>query len=56
MRTQTWQAFRNVETAMRAAGGSLTVVVSLRFYIAVEQQGEGRQIIGDAVNPNPLGS
>lgn len=30
---QTWQALRNVETAMQAAGGTLADVVSMRIYI-----------------------
>ncbi|HSM57264.1 MAG TPA: RidA family protein [Candidatus Sulfomarinibacteraceae bacterium] len=33
LRAQTWQALRNVETAMRAAGGTLEDVVSLRIYV-----------------------
>lgn len=37
LRGQTWQALRNIETAMRAAGGSLEDVVSLRIYVVQEQ-------------------
>lgn len=34
---QTWQALRNVEQAVQAAGGTLEDVVSMRIYIVKEQ-------------------
>ena len=40
LRAQTWQALRNVETAVAAAGGGLTDVVSLRIYILEEKLAE----------------
>ena len=33
LRAQVWQSLRNLRTAMQAAGGSLSDVVSLRIYI-----------------------
>jgi len=33
LRTQTWQTFRNIDTAMQVAGGALSDVVSMRIYI-----------------------
>ncbi len=44
LRAQTWQTFRNIETAMQAAGGRLTDVVSLRIYIVEQYMGESRYI------------
>ena len=40
LRDQTWQAFHNIETAMKEAGGSLTDVVSLRIYIIDDKMPE----------------
>ena len=37
LRAQTWQALRNVETALKAAGAELSDVVSMRIYIVQEQ-------------------
>jgi enamine deaminase RidA (YjgF/YER057c/UK114 family) len=34
LRAQVWQALRNVDTAVQAAGGTLADVVSLRIYVA----------------------
>ena len=36
-RAQTFQAMRNVETAVKAAGGSLTDIVSMRIYIVTDK-------------------
>jgi len=36
LRAQVWQAFRNVEAAVQAAGGDLENVVALRIYIRDE--------------------
>lgn len=44
LRAQTWQSLRNVETAMKAAGGTLTDVVSMRIYIIEEQLAESHHI------------
>ena len=33
LKAQVWQSLRNVETAMKAAGGTLEDIVSLRIYI-----------------------
>lgn len=44
LRTQTWQTFKNIETAMQAAGGTLADVVSLRIYIVEEKLEESHHI------------
>ena len=44
LRDQTWQTFRNIETAMKAAGGVLTDVVSLRIYIVEDRLEESHHI------------
>ncbi|MDX1615220.1 MAG: RidA family protein [Candidatus Promineifilaceae bacterium] len=44
LRAQTWQALRNVEAAMQAAGGGLNDVVSLRIYIVAERLAESQHI------------
>lgn len=47
-RDQTWQAFRNLETAMKEAGGKLTDVVSMRIYIVADKMPES-EIISEAL-------
>ena len=44
LRAQTWQTFRNIETAMVAAGGSLADIVSMRIYIVEEELEESHHI------------
>jgi enamine deaminase RidA (YjgF/YER057c/UK114 family) len=44
LRAQTWQTFRNIETAIKAAGGTLTDIVSLRFYIVEEKLEESHHL------------
>lgn len=44
LRAQTWQALQNVETAMKAAGGNLADVVSLRIYIIEQMLSESRHV------------
>ena len=44
LRVQTWQALRNVETAVAAAGGVLGDVVSMRIYIVEEKLAENAAI------------
>ena len=44
LRAQTWQAFRNIETAIKAAGGILTDIVSMRIYIVEENLEESYHI------------
>ena len=44
LREQTWQAFRNIDTAMRAAGGNLADVVSMRIYIVEAKLAESSVI------------
>ena len=44
MRDQVFQTCRNIEIAMRAAGGSLRDVVSLRIYLVGEDSEEDRHI------------
>lgn len=44
LRAQTWQALRNVETALAAAGATLDDVVSLRIYIVQEQLAQSKAI------------
>lgn len=48
LQAQTWQTFRNLETAIKAAGGTLTDIVSLRIYI-VEEKLEQSHHIKDAL-------
>lgn len=44
LRAQTWQTFKNLETAMHAAGGNLSDIVSMRIYIVEEKLEEDRHI------------
>lgn len=44
LRAQTWQAFKNIETAMKAVGGTLTDIVSMRIYIVEDKLEESRHI------------
>lgn len=44
LRVQTRQALENVKTAMKAAGGDLTDVVSMRIYIVEEALSESHHI------------
>lgn len=39
-RAQTWQALRNVQTAVELAGGQLTDIVSMRIYIVADYLSE----------------
>lgn len=48
LQAQTWQALRNIQTALAVAGGALSDVVSMRIYI-VESQAERLKPIGDAL-------
>lgn len=48
LRAQAWQALRNVQTALAAAGATLDDVVSLRIYIVQDQLDNGKAI-GDAL-------
>ena len=40
LRAQTWQTFKNIETAIQLAGGALADIVSLRIYIVADQMGQ----------------
>jgi enamine deaminase RidA (YjgF/YER057c/UK114 family) len=44
LRAQTWQGLRNLQTALQAAGGALSDVVSLRIYIAHGELADTRAI------------
>ena len=44
LRAQTWQTFRNIETAIKMAGGTLTDIVSMRIYIVEEKLEESHHI------------
>ena len=44
LQAQTWQTFKNIETAMKTAGGTLADVVSLRIYIVEEKLAESHHI------------
>ena len=44
LRAQVWQALRNVEVAMKASGGALSDVVSLRIYIVEEKRAESAAV------------
>ena len=44
LRTQTWQTLRNIETAIKIAGGALTDIVSMRIYIVEEKIEESHHI------------
>lgn len=48
LREQTWQAMRNIETAVKAAGGTLSDVVSMRIYIVASQLSES-YVISEAL-------
>jgi enamine deaminase RidA (YjgF/YER057c/UK114 family) len=41
---QTWQTFKNIESALHAAGGNLADAVSLRIYIVEEKLEESHHI------------
>lgn len=44
LQAQTHQTLKNIETAMRAAGGTLADVVSMRIYIVDEKMSESHHI------------
>lgn len=44
LRAQVWQALRNIQMAMQAAGGALSDVVSLRIYIVEEKRAESTAV------------
>jgi 2-iminobutanoate/2-iminopropanoate deaminase len=44
LRAQTWQTFKNIETAMQAAGGNLSDIVSMRIYIVEEKLAEDHHV------------
>ena len=44
LRTQTWQALRNVQLALQSAGAGLGDVVSLRIYIVREHLAQSKAI------------
>lgn len=44
LRAQTWQTFKNIETAMKAAGGTLADVVSMRIYIVETHLAESHHV------------
>lgn len=44
LRAQTWQALRNLQTALAAAGANMEDVVSLRIYIVQEQLSRSKAI------------
>lgn len=44
LRGQIWQTFRNIKTAMSAAGGSMSDIVSMRIYIVEEQMVHSRHV------------
>ena len=44
LRAQTWQTLRNIEAAIKAAGGTLTDIVSMRIYIVEEKLEESHHI------------
>ena len=44
LRLQTWQAFRNLETAIQAAGGTLMDITSLRIYIVEGRMDESSHV------------
>jgi len=44
LRIQTWQALKNIETALRVAGGEITDVVSMRIYIVESVLDESRLV------------
>ena len=44
LRSQTWQSFRNIETAMKEAGGALSDVVSMRIYIVERAMSESEHV------------
>lgn len=44
LRAQTWQTLRNIETAIKAVGGKLTDIVSMRIYIVEEKIEESHHI------------
>ena len=48
LKIQTWQAFKNINIAMKAAGGTMADVVSMRIYI-VERKLEESHYIQEAL-------
>jgi len=44
LRAQIWQTLRNIETAIKTAGGTLTDIVSMRIYIVEEKLKESHHI------------
>jgi enamine deaminase RidA (YjgF/YER057c/UK114 family) len=44
LRAQTWQTIRNIETAIKIAGGTLADIVSMRIYILEEKLEESHHI------------
>ena len=44
LRAQVWETFRNIEKAMKVAGGTLTDIVSMRIYIVGEKYEEDHHI------------
>lgn len=44
LRAQIWQTFHNLKTAMTAAGGSLSDIVSMRIYIVEDQMSNNRHV------------
>jgi 2-iminobutanoate/2-iminopropanoate deaminase len=44
LRAQTWQTIRNIETAIKIAGGTLADIVSMRIYILEEKLEESYRI------------
>ncbi len=44
LRAQVWQSLQNVETALKAAGGGLTDVVSMRIYIVESVLGQNHHV------------
>jgi enamine deaminase RidA (YjgF/YER057c/UK114 family) len=44
LRGQIWQTFKNIESAMHAAGGNLSDIVSMRIYIVEEKLDEDHLI------------
>jgi enamine deaminase RidA (YjgF/YER057c/UK114 family) len=48
LKGQVWQTFKNIETAMHAAGGNLSDIVSMRIYL-VESQLDQDHHVSDAL-------